>query len=244
MVSANAVRTPNQTFEGVAVVGEAVRRVPPESAEFLVEIAATGQTVAQSVSHHQSLVSQLAQAVSGQGVNRADLQVVSMNVANVYTPALAPPAFGGPQLTGGGFTGFAAQPALQPDLQFGAYHARSTVRVTVRDSARAGEVADTLVKAGGHLIGGLSYGAGDESTARKTALEAAVKDARSKAETLAVAAGKQLGDPLAINEEVIASNGVYTAMRAQVPWAFGPQTPTAAGDLEYYARVTASFRFQ
>lgn len=234
MVSANAVRTPNQTFEGVAVVGEAVRRVPPESAEFLVEIAATGQTVAQSVSHHQNLVSQLAQAVSGQGVNRADLQVVSMNVANVYTPALAPPAF----------PTFATQAALQPDLQFGAYHASSTVRVMVRDSSRAAEVADVLVKAGAQLVGGLSYGAGDESAARKTALEAAVKDARSKAETLAVAAGKQLGDPLAINEEVIASNGVYTAMRAQVPWAFGPQTPTAAGELEYYARVTASFRFQ
>jgi uncharacterized protein YggE len=105
-------------------------------------------------------------------------------------------------------------------------------------------VADTLVKTGANLIGGLSFRAADEAGARKSALEAAGKDARSKAETLAAAAGRQVGDPLAISEDIIASNGVYTAMRAQMPWAFGPNTPPAAGELEYYARVTASFRFQ
>ncbi len=75
-------------------------------------------------------------------------------------------------------------------------------------------------------------------------MEAAGKDARSKAETLATAAGKQLGDPVSITEEIVASNGVYSAMRAQMPWAFGANMPAVAGELEYYARVTASFRFQ
>ena len=165
-----------------------------------------------------------------------------MNVANVYAPALAAP-YGVPQIAGG-FPGFAPQPSLQPEIQFGAYHARSTLRVTVREAARAAEVADALVKAGANLVGGLSYRASDEAAARKSALEAAGKDARAKAEALAAAAGKQVGDPVAISEDVIASNGVYSAMRAQMPWAFGPNTPPAAGELEYYARVTANFRFQ
>ena len=244
MVSANAVRMQPQTFEGIAVVGEAVRRVAPESAEFIVEITASGHTAAQSMVNHQHLIAQVAQAVAGSGVQRGDLQTISMNVANVYTPALAPPSYGLPQIGPGGFPAFAAQPALQPDVQFGGYHARSTLRVSVREAARAGEVADALVKAGANLIGGLSYRASDEAGARKSALEAAGKDARSKAETLAAATGKQVGDPLSICEEVIASNGVYSAMRAQMPWAFGPNTPPLAGELEYYARVTASFRFQ
>jgi uncharacterized protein YggE len=233
-----------QSFEGIAVVGEAVRRAAPESAEFLVEITASGQTVSQAMANHQNLMTQIAQSISGAGVHRGDLQTVSMNVANTYAPALAMPSYGVPQIAPGGFPGFAPQPGIQPEIQFGAYQARSTLRVTVREAARAGEVADALVKAGANLIGGLSYRAADEAGARKTALEAAGKDARSKAETLAAAAGKQVGDPLAISEEIIASNGVYSAMRAQVPWAFGPNTPAGAGELEYYARVTASFRFQ
>lgn len=244
MVSANAVRNQSQHFEGIAVVGEAVRHIAPESAEFLVEITASGHTVSQAMVNHQALVTQIAQAVSGLGVHRADLQTVSMNIANAYTPVLAAPSYGIPQIASGAFPGFGSQPALQPDIQFGAYQARSTLRVTVREAARAGEIADALVKSGANLIGGLSYRAADEAGARKSALEAAGKDARSKAETLAAAAGKQLGDPLAISEEIVASNGVYTALRAQMPWAFGPNAPAVAGELEYYARVTASFRFQ
>ncbi len=250
MVSAaTAARTQPQSFEGIAVVGEAIRRVAPESAEFLIEIAANGHTVSQSMANHQTLIAQIAQAVSTLGVHRGDLQTVSMNVANVYAPPLGGPVYGVPQIASGGFPGFGAPSVLQPppfqaDIQFGTYQARSTLRVSVREAARAGEVADALVKAGANLIGGLTYGATDEAGARKSALEAAGKDARSKAETLAVAAGKQVGDPLAICEEIIASNGVYSAMRAQMPWAFGPNTPAVAGELEYYARVTASFRFQ
>jgi uncharacterized protein YggE len=114
----------------------------------------------------------------------------------------------------------------------------------VGDAARAGEIADALVMAGATLASGLSYRAGDEAGARKLALEAAVKDARVKAETVATAAGKKLGDPVGILEDIVVSNGVYSALRAQMPWAFGPDTPLAAGELEYYARVTASFRFQ
>lgn len=235
-MSANAVRMQPQSFEGIAVVGEAVRRVAPESAEFLVEITASGQTVTQAMANHQSLMTQIAQGIAGAGVHRGDLQTVSMNVANAYAPALAMPSYGVPQIAPGGFPG--------AEIQFGAYQARSTLRVTVREAARAGEVADALVKAGANLIGGLSYRAADEAGARRSALEAAGKEARSKAETLATAAGKQVGDPLAITEEIIASNGVYSALRAQMPWAFGPNTPAAAGELEYYARVTASFRFQ
>jgi hypothetical protein len=232
-------------MEGIAVVGEALRRVTPDSAEFLIEIIAGGHTASQALQDHQTRTTQITQAVSALGVQRTDLQTVSLNVVNVYAPVMqALPAYGVPQIPGGGFPGFPAPQTLQPDVQFGNYQARSVLRVGVREAARAGEVADALVKAGATLAGGLSYHAADEAAARKGALEAAGKDARSKAETLAATAGKKLGEPVAISEEIVASNGVYSALRAQLPWAFGPDTPTSAGELEYYARVTASFRFQ
>src|SRR5437762_5961327 len=54
----------------------------------------------------------------------------------------------------------------------------------------------------------------DEAGARTHALEAAGKDARAKAEALAVSAGKQVDDAIAIAEDIVASNGVYTALRS------------------------------
>jgi len=263
MMSAQGSRVQTQALEGVAVVGEAVRRVEPESAEFLVEITAGGASGSQAIHNHHTKTAQIAQAVSTLGVQRADLQTVSLNVVNAYAPLMqALPSYGvpqigqggygaqiaqgpyGAQIGQGGYGSFAAQPALQPEVQFATYHARSVVRVKVREAARAGEVADTLVKVGAALASGLSYHATDEAGARKLALEAAGKDARAKAETLAATAGKQLGDPVAITEDMVASNGAYAALRAQMPWAFGPDTPSATGELEYYARVTASYRFQ
>lgn len=242
MSPAYTVRTQNQAQEGIAVVGEAVRRVAPESVEFLIELTAHGQSAGQALSNHQTVFQHVTQSVATLGLQRADLQTVSMNVAQAFAPGLPPAPFAIPQL-GSGFPAFGAPPNL-PEIQFGNYQARSLVRVTVRDASRAGQIADAFAKAGANLVGGLSYRAADEAGARKLALEAAGKDARAKAESLAASAGKQLGDPVAISEEMVASNGVYSALRAQMPWAFGPDTPSSAGELEYYARVTASFRFQ
>src|SRR5258707_1196344 len=77
---------------------------------------------------------------------------------------------------------------------------------------------------------------------RRSALEAAGKDARAKAETLAAAAGKQVGDAIAITEDIVVSNGAYAAFRAAVPFAFGAGAPQVVGELEYYARVSANFK--
>jgi len=103
---------------------------------------------------------------------------------------------------------------------------------------------DAATRAGAIISGVFQFKASDEATARRATLEAAGKDARVKAETLAAAAGKQIGDPISISEELIASNGVYAAFRAAMPFAFGAGSPHVTGELEYYARVSASYRLQ
>jgi len=227
--------------EGVTVTGEALRRVSPEHAEFLIEIVASAPTAAQALRDNQLKSTQVAQALQALGVHAADLHTISQNIINLYTPVMqALPAYGMPQIgqTFGGAAG------AQPDLQFGACHSRTVLRVSVREAARAGEILDAATRAGAILAGAFSFKASDEASARRATLEAAGKDARAKAETLAAAAGKQIGDPISISEELIASNGAYTALRSALPFAFGSGTPQVTGELEYYARVSASFRLQ
>ena len=84
-----------------------------------------------------------------------------------------------------------------------------------------------------------SWKASDQGHASR--VEAAGRDARAKVEALA-AAGKQIGEAVGISEEIIATNGTYAALRAALPFSFGAGAPQIAGELEYYARVSANFR--
>ena len=221
-------------IEGVTVIGEALRRVSPDSAEFVIEVIASATTAAQALRDNHAKTAQVSQAVAPLGVQAADLQTISLNVYSLYAPVMPPllAYAGAPQIGAGG------------DVQFGSYHAKNTLRVNVREPARVGEIADAAARAGASIAGSFSFRASDESGARKSALEAAGKDARSKAEALAAAAGRQAGEAVFIAEDIIASNGALMAMRAAMPFAFGAGAPQIAGELEYYARVSATFRLQ
>ncbi len=256
--------TPTQAFqaqskqtEGVAVVGEAVRRAPPERAEFLVELTVTSGSVAQAIREHTAKLQQLAVAAASMGIQSTDLQTVSMNVYNLFSQAVPGlPGIGAygtmPQIGPGAMNPFgAAVPAVpqtgaygsQPEIQFGSYQVRGVIRLVVRDPGRVGEVVQTAIRAGAIPVGPLTFRASDESSARRAALEAAGADAKTKAETLARAMGKSIGDAIVVTEDVVVSNGAYGALRSAVPGLFGFGAPTAIGELEYYARVSANFRF-
>jgi uncharacterized protein len=233
-------------IEGVTVIGEAVRRVLPERAEFLVEVAASALTAAQALRDNQVKTVQVTQALGPLGIQQTDLQTISMRVYSAYAPGVQalPPYTGASQIGQGGFSPYPAVANIQPDVQIGSYYATHTLRINVREPGRVGEVADLAARAGATILGAFSFRATDEAGARRAVLEAAGKDARIKAEALATGAGKQIGDPVAITEDLTASNGAYMALRASMPFAFGAGAPEVAGELEYYARVSAAFRFQ
>lgn len=248
VMPAYGLRTPanqaQQQVEGVTVIGEAVRRVTSETAEFLIEVTSTAPTAAQALRENQSKTQQITQAIAPAGVQAADVEAISMKVQNLYAPVLQalPPYSGMPQIGYGGVPSYATGPAAQPETQFGSYVASKILRVNVREPGRVGDAADAVVRAGATILGAFRLRAADEPAARKAALEAAGKDARMKAETLAAAAGRQLGDAVAISEDMVASNGMYSAMRAALPFAFGAGAPEQIGELEYYARVSVNFR--
>jgi uncharacterized protein YggE len=220
--------------EGVTVIGEAVRRVSPEHAEFLIEITAGAPTAAQALRDNQTKTAQVTQAVSALGIQPADIHTISLNVYNIYSPVMqALPVYGGiPQIGQMG----------QPDVQFGTWQAKNTLRISVKEAARVGEIVDTAVRAGASAVSPFIFKAPDEANARKSALEAAGKDARAKAEALAAATGRKIGDAISVSEDIIASNGAFAALRSAFPFGFGAGAPRVVGELEYYARVSASFR--
>ena len=253
MTPAYGVRSQTQQTEGITVVGEAVRRVAPETVELLIEIGANSANATQALRDYNTKMTLIAQALAPLGVQRTDFETISMNLLNMYSPVM--PALAGfsgmSQIGPGGISpfggGLTVQPgavSMQPVLQFGSYQVRSLMRVKVREPGRVGEIVDALTRASATLAGSFSFHASDEAGARRAVLEAAARDARAKAEVLAQAAGKQIGDALSVTEDVVVSNGAYAALRSAVPFTLGAGTPQISGELEYYARVSASFRFQ
>src|SRR5260370_9665650 len=103
-------------MDGVTVIGEAVWRVPPERAEFLIEITSSAPTAAQALHDNQLKSAQLAQALAPLGVQQADLQTISLNVYNFYTPALpAHSPYGGlPTIGPCGFPPYSPRTGLVP----------------------------------------------------------------------------------------------------------------------------------
>jgi uncharacterized protein YggE len=258
--------TPTQAFqaqskqiEGVAVVGEAVRRMPPESAEFLMEVTVTSPSVEQALRDHTARLKQMATAAGSMGIQSSDLQTISMNVYNLYStglpglPSLS--AYGAMQQFGpiglnpfGGGAPSGSQPGAyntQAEVQFGSYQVRSLTRVVVRELGRVAEVVQTAIRTGAIPVGPISFRASDESGTRRAVLEAAGVDAKVKAEGLARSLGKTIGDAISATEDVLVSNGAYGALRSTMPASFGSgAVPAVVGELEYYARVSANFRLQ
>src|SRR5437879_4907245 len=196
MMAQYGSRVQTQT-DGVMVIGEAVWRVPPERAEFLIEITASAPTAAQALHDNQLKSAQVAQAVAQLGVQQADLQTISLNVYNLYRPAAgALPGYGClPTIGAGGFPAYGAGAAPVPaEIQSAVYHARNILRVNVRDPRRLGEIVDVVARAGAVIAGSLSIGVSDEASERRHALAAAGADDRCKAGAVALSTGKQVDD--------------------------------------------------
>lgn len=112
------------------------------------------------------------------------------------------------------------------------YTASNTVTVTVRRLANAGEIVDAAVTAGANQMYGPSLLAADQDAAYRNALNAAVAEARAKAETLASSAGLTLGRVTSLAESGAAPPRPFAsedAMRtAAVPIEPGTQKIEAA----------------
>lgn len=181
VMPAYGLRTPaqqgQQQTEGVTVIGEAVRRVSSETAEFLIEVATTAATAAQALRENQTKTQQVTQAIGPTGVQPSDIETVSMKVQNLYAPVSQslPPYGGLPQLGYAGFPTYATGGVPQTEAQFASFVASKTLRVNVRDPFRAGDAADAAARAGATILGAFRLRASDEPAARRAALEAPAK---------------------------------------------------------------------
>ena len=119
------------------------------------------------------------------------------------------------------------------------YNARNSVSVRVEDLSKGGTILDAASNAGANEVYGPMLSRSNQDKLQAKALRGAVADARRKAETLADAAGIQLGSVTAISEGVSGGPEPYYAEGgARLALDSAPIEP---GTQDIQASVTVTF---
>ena len=123
------------------------------------------------------------------------------------------------------------------------YKVSNMLHVVIRDISKAGQVLDAAIAAGSNQSYGITFGSTQENEAYHKALTRAYEDAQKKAQTLAEAAGKTLGNVVSID----ASQGGYGYGVSNVYAAskeMAADTAIIGGDITVNAGVTVTWSFQ
>lgn len=201
----------------ITVPGEGRVGVRADLAELRVGIALTEETVQGARTAGAVALQGVLSRLRTLGIKSADIQtsIISMTPAYDYSSNRNPPRLVGYALT-------------------------NTVSVTIRDLERVGDVIDGALTSGATTLDNVTFRVANPKPAQRQARELAVADARARAETLAAAAGVQIGAVVSISEGGAATPfAPYAAVRSMA--AQDESTPVEAGTNEISVAVTVTF---
>lgn len=198
---------------GITVAGTGAVTAAPDTATVGFGVLTRGRTAVEALNANGAEARRMIAALVAAGIDRTDLRtdVVSLS----------------PQTSEDGES-------------IVGYTAVNSVTAKLRKLERVGAVIDAAVAAGANQVSGPALESSDREKLYRKALEAAVADAREKAQSLAAASGRSLGR---VQNVVESSYNAPVAMEAKATDAAAP-TPIEPGTQEIQAVVTVTFALQ
>lgn len=170
-----AAPTTPKTNIGVSGTGKV--SVTPDTAIASIGVEITALTLAEATAEASAKMTAVIDAIKAAGVAAADIQTTNYNVYPITNV-----------------------PKENETATITAYRVSNIVTVKIRDITQVGTVLDAALEAGANSVNSVYFTVNDPSAAQEEARTAAVKDAMAKAQTLATAAGVQLGSIISISE--------------------------------------------
>ena len=206
---------PQRPPEGrIVVTGDGSVSVAPDHAQIRSGVTTRARTVKEGVDANSKVMAAILAALKNAGIEEKDIQTARFSIQPVYAPQ--------------GVSG--AEPKLS------GYSVSNQVNVTIREIGKVGDVIDRVVAAGATDAGNVSFLVSDASKALDQAREAAIADARRKAEVYAKASDARLGGVEWITEDTSSGSPVPLMARAQAA-----PVPIATGEDTLRVRVTVGF---
>jgi uncharacterized protein YggE len=167
--------TTSGTLPGITVTGTGTAEAVPDVADWSFGVQSEAATAEDALDQAANATRKIVEALRESGIAKDDLRTEQVSLY--------------PRTSNDG-------------LAVIGYTASSSVHATVRDIGKAGSVVDAAVKAGANQVYGPSLRVSDNTAQYRAAVEAAMDDARARAQALATKAGVTLGGPVAIVEGV------------------------------------------
>lgn len=200
----------------IAVTGEGVMLAVPDMATISLGVVTQGATAADALGQNSGLVAAVLAEVAAMGIAARDIQTAGLSVDTMLD-------YSNPEV-----------------VRIKGYEARNVLRIRVRDLPMTGALIDAAFAAGANEFNGLTFALEDDRAALDAARQAAVADARARAELYAAAAGVSLGRIGAISETGDYGYDPGFGLRAAPMSAMLP-VPIAEGELTITASVTISW---
>jgi uncharacterized protein YggE len=194
----------------VTVTGSASVTTVPNRASFSFGVTTQGKTAVGALAENAGEIRKVIEALKAAGVAPAEISTQYVSLSPRYSND-------GETILG--------------------YTASNVVSATVKDINHAGSLVDAAVGAGANQVDGPSLTRSDTSALYRTALKAAVADARKKAAAIASASGARLGVVRSVTEGSSAPTPVPLSAKAAAP----ESTPVEPGTQEIDASVTVVF---
>ncbi len=198
------------TDRTVTVSGTATIRSMPDEAVVTLGVHTQAPTAEEAMRQNAAQMSDVIASLLDEGLKQNDIATAWINLWPSYSDS---------------------------GLTIVGYTAENQVNATIRDMGKVGRIIDRAVEAGANLTNGISFQISDESQGRDQALQAAVEDARHKAEVLATAGGATLGQVVTISELTAPSPPPIYYDRA-VEAAGAATTPVSPPTIETQVSVT------
>lgn len=169
----------------ITVTGRVGLEVTPDVAKISIGVSNQASTPGAAREANAAAINATLAALEELGIEEKDIQTINMNMWNRYD-------------NNGNING---------------YRMSTDLAVYVRDIEQAGEVVDAAIAAGSNELNGVEFLVSNRDELYNAALTDALEMARQKAESLAAAAGKTLGEVKTVAES---SRAVATVRDASV----------------------------
>jgi len=208
-----AIAADNSNHRTISVTGTGIAKARPDTASISIGVVSDGATARVALDQNTAAMSAVSAALKTKAVEPKDIQTVDFSVRPKFQHFKngKPPAITG-------------------------YRVVNSVRITVRDLKNLGAILDQTVSLGSNRINGITFSVAEPVKLEDMAREAAMADARHKAQLYAHAGLTRLGKVLTITEDITTSPPTPRFARAALR-SEAASVPIAPGESKLQARV-------
>lgn len=202
----------------IQVRGQATMSVEPDVAYVKFGVETQGSTAAKAQNQLATQASEVLNALSRAGVDRADIKTSSYRVSPVYS--------------------------TRQDKQnvIIGYKAETTLSVELSDLSAVAGMVDTAMNAGANAVRSLSYDRKDMQAFKSQLIQAACLDAKMKAEAATTALGVELDAPISVDvQDSFSARDAGNLMMAK---SMASPDFLSPGELEISVSVSVEFNLK